>query len=202
MNAYEFYCEYQAIKLHFNSSYNYLTYHGKTKTTRESFDRRKDKYFFHKLARKYKDDEVVSFLVANFVNSNDTWTKNLLEEESGEVYRNWKKVTESMSEMFKNDMDKILKEKNPKHFNNLFKVDDGSHPELLTAFLQKDVSIETMVILNKMLGYLDKWDNSIDDDIVYPKISTKIRKYSDFLSVNVPKYKLIIKSLLSEQNTI
>jgi hypothetical protein len=202
MNAYEFYCEYQAIKLHFNSSYNYLTYNGKTKTTRESFDKRKDKYFFHKLARKYKDEEVVSFLVANFVHSNDTWTKNLLEEESGDVYRNWKKVTESMSESFKNDVINLLPDKSPNTFNNLFLVQEGSHPALLTAFLQKDVTIETMVILNKMLGFLDKWDKCIDDDILYPKISMKIRKYSDFLSVNVPKYKLIIKSLLSEQNTI
>ena len=202
MNGYDVYGIYQAIKLHFTSeTYNFFTYGGKTRVSVDSFQRRKDKFFFHKLGRKYGEDEIVSFLVANFINSNDTWSKSLLEEEAGLVYMDWKKTVQSMREIFKNDLLQLMPEPNPVEFNSLF-LTEGEHPKLLTAYLQKQIKIETMVILNNMVGYIQKWDKKIEDDIIYPKISLKIRKYGSFLEVDVSKYKALTKSLLAVENTI
>ncbi len=80
MNGYDLYCTYQAIKLHFTSeNYNFFHYDGKTRVSIDAFQKRRDKFLFHRLARKYRDDEMVPFLVANFVHSDGNWTKSLLE---------------------------------------------------------------------------------------------------------------------------
>ncbi len=194
MNGYDLYCTYQAIKLHFTSEqYNFFHYDGKTKVSVDSFQKRRDKFLFHRLARKYRDDEMVPFLVSNFVYSDGNWTKSLLEEEAEQTYREWKRVTDSMSKVYVDDLQKIATKET---FNELFKVEDGQFPKLLVAFLQKDVTIETMVILNNIFDFIRIWDKKISDDIIYPKISRKIRKYGSFLNVNVEKYKTLTKETL------
>ena len=195
MNGYDLYGLYQAIKLHFTSeSYNFFHYDGKTRISVDSFQKRRDKFLFHRLARKYRDDEMVSFLVANFVHSDDNWTKSLLEEEAEETYREWKRVTDSMSKIYVEDLQKIATKET---FNDLFKVKDGEFPKLLTHFMHRDITIETMVILNNLFNFISIWDKKISEDIIYPKISRKIRKYGSFLNVNVEKYKALTKECLS-----
>ena len=194
MNGYDLYCTYQAIKLHFTSeSYNFFHYDGKTRVSIDAFQKRRDKFLFHRLARKYRDDEMVPFLVANFVHSDDNWTKSLLEDEAEETYRDWKRTTDSMSKIYVEDLQKIATKET---FNDLFKVEDGQFPKLLVAFLQKDVTIETMVILNNIFDFIRIWDKKISDDFIYPKVSRKIRKYGAFLNVNVDKYKTLTKETL------
>jgi hypothetical protein len=194
LNGYDLYGLYQAIKLHFTSEkYNFFQYDGKTRVSIDAFQKRRDKFLFHRLARKYRDDEMVPFLVANFVHSDDNWTKSLLEEEAESTYREWKRKTDSMSKIYVEDLEKIA---NKDNFNELFKVEDGQFPKLLVAFLQKDVTIETMVILNNIFDFIRIWDKKISDDIIYPKISRKVRKYGAFLAVNVDKYKQLTKETL------
>ena len=196
MNGYDLYGLYQAIKLHFNSdTYNFFQYDGKTRISTDAFQKRRDKFLFHRLARKYRDEEMVPFLVANFVNSDDNWTKSLLEEEAEQTYRNWKRITDSMSKIYEEDLRKIATKET---FNDLFRVEDGQFPKLLVAFLQKDVTIETMVILNNIFNFIQIWDKKISDDIIYPKISRKVRKYGAFLNVNVDKYKKLTKEILTQ----
>ena len=201
MNGYDLYCTYQAIKLHFNSeNYNFFQYDGKTRVSVDAFQKRRDKFLFHRLARKYRDDEMVPFLVSNFVHSDDNWTKSLLEEEAESTYREWKRKTDSMSKIYVEDLEKIASKDN---FNELFKVEDGQFPKVLTVFLQNDVTIETMVILNNIFDFIRIWDKKISDDIIYPKVSRRIRKYGSFLNVNVDKYKNLTKeTLLGDRNDI
>ena len=201
MRGYDLYCMYQAIKLHFNSeSYNFFHYDGKTRVSMEAFEKRRDKYLFHRLARKYREEEMVSFLVSNFIHSDDNWTKSLLEEEAESTYKEWKRVTDSMSRVYVEDLQRIATKDN---FNELFKVEDGQFPKLLVALMQKEITIETMVILNNVFDFIRIWDKKISDDIVYPKISRKIRKYGSFLVVDVDKYKALTKkTLLGDENTI
>ena len=201
MRGYDLYCLYQAIKLHFNSeSYNFFHYDGKTRVSMEAFEKRRDKYLFHRLARKYREEEMVSFLVSNFIHSDDNWTKSLHEEEAESTYKEWKRVTDSMSRVYVEDLQRIATKDN---FNELFKVEDGQFPKLLIALMQKEITIETMVILNNVFDFIRIWDKKISDDIVYPKISRKIRKYGSFLVVDVDKYKALTKkTLLGDENTI
>ena len=64
------------MKNHFtNRKYDFFRYGGKSSATITSFNKRKDKYWFEKTSRKYSDDEIVNFLLANFVTTDNP--KNL-----------------------------------------------------------------------------------------------------------------------------
>jgi hypothetical protein len=77
--------------------------------------------------------------------------------------------------------------------NASLKIHDGQYPELLTQYLQSDISIETICILNKLMNFLTMWDKKIIDNIRYPVVSRTIKKYTPFISFDATKYKLILK---------
>jgi T4 gene Gp59 loader of gp41 DNA helicase/T4 gene Gp59 loader of gp41 DNA helicase C-term len=197
MNGYDVYGVYQAIRLHFtDKNYNFFTYGGKTRVSVDTFNKRKDKYNFHKLARQYSETEIVPFLVSNFVHNDSQWSRDLIQEGAREIYVEWQRVTQAMSNVFADDVKKMMGDKEPNQFNELFRVPEGEYPELFTLLMQKDITHETVVILNNIFGFIPKWDKQISDTVIYPKMSLKIRKYGAFLTVDVAKYKQGLKTLL------
>ena len=68
MNEFECYNLYTALKLHFTTDYDYFKYGGKCNVTPASFNKRRERFFFKKLAREYPDPELRDFLVSNFLN--------------------------------------------------------------------------------------------------------------------------------------
>lgn len=89
MTGYETFEIYQALKLHFTSdSYDFFKYNGKTNVSVTAFENRKDKYHFYKLSRKCTNkDDLINFIVANFVEDEKSWVGNLLMEEADINYR-------------------------------------------------------------------------------------------------------------------
>lgn len=195
MNGYEVFCQYQAIKLHFTTdTYCYFKYNGRVGTRPEGFEKRKDKYMFHRLARNLKDDEVKGFFIANFLMKQKAWTQDFLEPEAMEVYRNWRKKYESLSYIFDQDMGKIVSRFNEEDLGiaSIFKpLTDGNFPLLWVMMNQNEIEFETMVILHGLTGVLDLWDKTYSSDYIYEKTSKLIRKYEPFLQLDVPKFKKI-----------
>ena len=65
--AFDAYLLYLKIKLHFHTeSYDFFKYNNKVDATLRTYMKRKDKFHFAKLSRKYKD-ELRDFFVANLV---------------------------------------------------------------------------------------------------------------------------------------
>ena len=80
-------------------------------------------------------------------------------------------------------------------FDSMFSMDGSRHPQILKEHLSGRVSLETMVILDGILGYKSKWDKSLTDP-VWETVSMKMRKYSPFLNIDVPRYKNILKKVV------
>ena len=54
---------YLSLKLHFTTdSFDYFKYGNAAKASQQSFDSRRDKFFFVKLSRTFKEDELREFL--------------------------------------------------------------------------------------------------------------------------------------------
>ena len=202
ITGYEAFGMYQAIKLHFTTdSYDFMKYGGKSKISVDAFDNRKDKYHFHKLSRRLTtQDELIMFLVANFIHNDTIWVGDLLTEESEAIYRQRQRVIQSMSYIFENDCRKIFDGvSNP---NEVLQSDDGDYPRLLKMTLQKDTEIETLCILNNILGFLPLWNRKITDTVRWPQYSRKVTKYAAFLPKDGVKYKLILKKVLNENENV
>lgn len=191
MNPLNCYKTYLSIKNHFtNKSYNYFTYNGKVKANIQSFYKRKDRFYFEKMSRQKTDEEIINFFVSNFASCDDPqslWIGEIIKE--GETnYMNWMRKTQSLSYIFRDEIG-ILTSKN---FDDMFKIEGNKHPKILKEFLQKKLSLETMIILNNILGYKKHFDKKLKDP-VWEFISMRIEKYTPFLHIDSSKFKLILK---------
>jgi len=197
MTGYEAFCLYSSLKLHFTQeSYDYFKYGGKSRTSIDAFENKKDKWFYYKLSRRFTNDEQArDFLVANLLHSPDVWIGHLLTDDSDVHYRARQKVIQSLSYTFTNEIAPLMNQENP---NAWLMVPDGEYPLLLRMLLYGEVSIETVCILNSILNFLPMWDKKITDTIHYPSVSLKIKKYTPFIKFDPTKYKLILKKELNE----
>ena len=113
MTPFETYQSYLSMKSHFtNRKYDFFRYGGKSRATMASFNKWKDKYWFEKTSRKYSDGEIVDFLLANFVttdNPKNLWIGEIIN--SGErTYADWMRRKQSISHLFKEESEKLLEE--------------------------------------------------------------------------------------------
>ena len=58
-------------------------------------------------------------------------------------------------------------EDNNVSFHSFFTSTDGDHPEILKWFLRKEVSVETVLILDSLLSFMKRLDKELEDDIVW-----------------------------------
>lgn len=196
MTGYEAFGLYESLKLHFTKdTYDYFKYNGKINISVQSFENRKDKYFFYKLSRKYTNKEdLIDFLVANFTQNEKVWIGNLLSEDADVAYRQRQKTIQSLSYIFENDCRKMFEElDNP----NVVLATNGDYPMLLTKALRKEITFESLCLLNMILKFLPMWETKIADTIRWPEYRRKIVKYTSFLPQDNVKYKLILKKVIT-----
>jgi len=196
VTPFETYQHYLSLKNHFtNPKYDFFKYGAKTRASVTSFNKRKDKYWFEKTSRKYSDKEVVDFLVSNFTatdNPQNLWIGEIIN--SGERnYAEWMKRQQSLTYLFKEQSNELFSE------NELESVFDCSkgHPTVLKKFLSGTISLETLVIYNKIFLFGNKFDKQLLDP-VWETVSLKIKKYSPFLNIDVFNYKKILRSIINE----
>ena len=194
MMASDAYRCYLALKNHFTKDhYDYIKYRGKTRATVQAFYKRKDRFWFEKFARSKNDKEVEEFCVSNFIYSTDPgtmWIGEMIKEGEGR-YQEWQKKVQSLTYIFKEEVNTLFE---GKKVDEIFDCSSG-HPPILKSYLSGSTSLETMVICDRILGYRKDWDKKLNDP-VWETVSRKIKKYSPFLNIDVPRYKKILKDLV------
>lgn len=198
MDEFSVYKMYLALKLHFTTdAYDVIKQRGKVRASRQAFAKRTDLFSIKKISKNYTDEEVANFLVANFV-SGDRWG-GMFDIEAGQRYTLWKKKIESLSYAFSQDLDNLIQECEDSGIDptSIFTTSKGQHPYIIKAYLRKTIGIETLVILEKLTGFINKFDSEINDTIVWPDISRLIKKYKPFLVIEVEKYDAIFRRRIS-----
>jgi len=189
MKAYQ---EYVALRLHFTrDGYDYFKYMGKVKPIKETtFEVRNDVFHFRKLERRYKDD-LTMFYVAN-MSQGVKWVRDMITIEAEKRYVDWKRHMESITYRFKQDMHNIV-ESCP----NISKAwnTNGDHPEVLKLHLGGRVSIESLILANRVLEFHDKWDARISDTIIWPDVSRLMRKYGPFVKADTDTIKKTMRQV-------
>ena len=80
-------------------------------------------------------------------------------------------------------------------FDDVFSVDSGQHPRLLRLLLSGKVSIQSVIIFDKILSFVNRWDKEIKETIIWPEKSFKIAKLKPFVNVNITKCKFVMKEI-------
>ena len=188
--GYEVYCLYLAIKNHFKlDNYDYFKYNGKVKNvSKETYLNRRDRFQFEKLARKC--DSVQTHMMVNFL-QDKTWIGDMLDDEAFDATKRYVKKVQSMSYIFKNEIEKY------DNLKAMFKTQDNGYPMILNEYMRGDISFETIIILDTFIDFITKFDAKLKDDYLWSKFSFKARKFAPFLLREIDKNKF--KDLLKTQ---
>jgi hypothetical protein len=195
VKPFDVYKNYLGLKNHFTKdTYDYHRYGGKSRASLDSFYKRRDRFFFEKLSRQKNDTEVVEFFVSNFVTCDDPqslWIGEIVR--NGEQnYTDWKKRLQSLSYTFKSEIEDVFTDKD---FDAMFKIEGTKHPQIIKEHLGKNISLETFVILNKIIGFKENFDKKLTDP-VWKFLSMRINKYDSFIHIDVFKFRKILKEII------
>lgn len=195
LTGYDVYRLYVALKTHFHSeTYDFFVSEGRIRAKRSSYDRRRDRYFFEKLARRFsgRDSfELVDFFVANLASNASLWVGDMLNPECEHNYVEWCKRNQALDYTFECDCKIILDEieKEGVSFNSLFESENQQHPLLLRMVMRQQIHSETFIILNNMLKFFERWDVQMPGDYVWEEFKRKCEKYKPFLRIGESKCK-------------
>ena len=192
-DAYDAYRMYLGLRLHFNSkSYDYVRYYGSVNCTKDSFMKRTDRYFFHKMGKKY-NGELEPFLVSNFVSNESVNPKWLTGDQASENYNKWKKNQQSITRIFDQDLKKCLDIYDS--FGIMFVTESrNSHPPIVKMIQAGKIEIQSVIILDHYLNWIDYVEREVDDEWIWPRIRNMLRKCQPFIKFNETKCKEILRS--------
>ncbi len=193
MEPIDVYLMYCAMKAHFSrKDYDFLTYKGKSRVPRNSFYKRKDRLFFVKLSKKYEDyDDIKNYFVANFITERNGYIANFNDKN----YEIWKDRRSNFYDIFTEEIRPFVKD-----FNPIFKVKNSEHPFLLKEYLGKRVSLETLVILDELIGFSKNWERSLAEDYMWYDINKLMKNYKRFLTIDKNQYRIQLLKLIEESN--
>lgn len=194
VTPFEVYKSYLSLKNHFTKEkYDYHQFCGKSKCSLKTFYNRKDRFWFEKLSRQKDDKEVLDFFIASFVDCIDPqslWIGEIIR--TGEVnYTQWQKKVQSLLYIFKEESTDLFTEN---MVNDIFDCSKG-HPPVLKKFLGGKISIETLVIYDRIFLFRDDFDKKLSDP-VWQTVSLKIKKYSPFLHIDVFRFKKVLQEII------
>jgi hypothetical protein len=175
---------YLAFKSHFTTdSYDIVKYRGRVSAKLETFEKRKDRYRFEKLAKNKSDKEIVETFVANFTSKPDY--SGLYDDQTDTRYQKWLGYQQALSYNFGNEIKNVFEDvkKSGLCYNDVF-FGTGQHPPVLTAYLGKQISVDTFAILDRLNSFTEQ----MGDDIVTRDILRVARKYDPFLKVDMDVY--------------
>ena len=203
MNGFEVYKIYLAIKLHFTSkrqSYDFHKHNGRTTARLETFTKRRDRYYFHRLSKSFDNKSIVNYFLSNFVSNTNLWVGDIIGKAGDEHYKQWSKKIESLHYYYEKDIDYIIERMTTKDikFNDLFLSIDGQHPPIIKMFLAKKINFETLIILDDILRFTKKLNKNIKEKVLWPKLFDRMKRYKPFLSYNITKYKISLRDKMKE----
>jgi hypothetical protein len=193
MEPIDVYLMYCAMKAHFGKSdYDFVDYKGKTRIKRDTFYKRKDRSFFVKLARKYNaEEQIKNYFISNFIKDKKGYIANFTDEN----YESWKLKRKNFFEIFEVEMKPLVES-----FENLYVVENRQHPKLMREFLGGRVSLETLIILDELVGYGTTWIEEMKDDIILIDLNNLMDNYERFLTIDQEQYRIRLLKLIEESS--
>ena len=129
---------------------------------------------------------VIEYFVSNFlVNSNFH-----IIQMNDKNYIEWQRRIQSFSYLFSTDIDTILDKCDT--INVCMKCKNSGHSEVLKLFLGGRIMLETLIMLNRLTGFIDRYDKLLEDDVIWKQLSFTLKKYDPFIQGSSEQVKQII----------
>ena len=145
------------------------------------------------MSRQKSDDEIKYYFLSNFVSSDPQklWIKEIIA--NGECnFTKWRKKFESLRYSFEQEIRDVFEGKN---FDSFFISEKNRHPQIVRYYFSNKISIETLIIMDKILHFREVFDKKINDP-VWETVSFLMKKYEPFINIDVLKYRQILKKIV------
>ena len=185
MDGYSAFKLHHAINLHFNGTYDCFKYNFKTNITEKTYWKRPDKFQLTKIGKRFKTrDDIILYFASHQIAGNK-YTGDMIRDE--DTYTQFLKRIDSISYLFKNELEEISDVK----FDKLLEIED-TYPKIIQLHLEGTVSLETVCIINRLTGFINRANKQITETILWPDLFNKISKYQSFLKFDDSKMRKII----------
>ena len=206
-STYNAWVTYQALNAHFTRTrdYDYFKYNGKgTWSSIESMEKSFIKYeqngnfslqrkIFKDIGNTFTNKEaLIYFYLSQFTNGIEypSHFETDLYDEYIERMNNFDFTIKKDTMEIKRYLDKF-----EANFDDIFKVVGINHPVILKMGLSNTISLETIAVLDMILGFTENIDRALNDPL-WNDYSRLIKKYKPFLEVDIVKQKKIIMDVL------
>lgn len=160
MDGYQTYQIYQSLKLHFTSDYDAVKYNYRTAVKRDTFERRRDRYFFEKLSRKFNKDKLIHYFTSNLISNSGVWVGDMTDEIYNEYVARYDKLTYMLSQ----DMN-LMSDKGYSFDQLCTTSDDNSSNPLLDALRAGEIQLESVVLVDIMVNFLSRLKSDLSDPL-------------------------------------
>lgn len=206
-SGFQIYQVFLALKSHFkNEGYDYRKYNGKVTASFEAYMKRKDRFFFEKIAKNTSKADIEDLIIANFVysengldiNPEKIWIGELASSEGKEKFIKYRAKMESLEYNFKKDLTVLTHHAKMQNDIN----SSSQFPAILSLYFDGKISAETVIILDSVLGIFSEWNTSLKGDPLWNKTEKFLKKYKALILHSISdsnKYrKIMIQHAKSE----
>lgn len=199
-SGYDAYVTYLAFKLHFSSNtYDFFRFNGKTKANLSSFNSRKDRYHFEKIAAKISRDTFIERMLIQYLENTNFWIKDILTADNKSRHLAWRGYVESFSYSFRSELGKIKEYclLNEIGLSELFKTKGITHPLIFKMYLRKIIRLETFICIDSLLKISNNM-SCLDSpsDPIWDETHTLMINYFSFVQKFLPERKELTKIFL------
>lgn len=187
INGKSVYKLYLMLKNHFGGRYDVIKYNWCMRVSDNAYQKRRDRYFFEKLAEKHNLRELSLIFISNLVANQDAWIGDISDADALVFYREYIGKLKTAKESFKEDVRNIYyfsKKVEVSALQEIFDYNDKVQSSYIFKLLQSNIiSFETFLMLDSFLDIIDKHDSKTNN-LVWENYSTKLKAYRKILDIN------------------
>lgn len=196
INSFQSYKLYLILVNAFKKGYDPVKYSWKIRVQQNSFEKRKDKYFFEKIQKSFDIFEQQKIFMVNLLANQDQWIGDMLNQDSIMFYRKYMSRFNDLSILFKEDLQNLIlfcKSKG-RMFKSLFLIEDNKEPMIFKLLQNDSIQYETFILLDSYFNIIEMLDDS--KNFIWDQYSVRIKAYKNLFVIDKLEVIKILKESL------
>lgn len=185
---------YIVLKTHMEGRYDAILYNFTMNVTNSAYDKRKDKAYFEKFAKKYTFIQLFVLFLSNNIHK-ENWIGELEHFEQQDNYRNYLGNIRKIKINFKEDIKSIFYFSKTKNIGIKDILYDKDKSYLIRLIRSDVIKIETLLVLDSFLGILDRYNK---DDIAWNAIINRYLNYKKLVIIQTEEAKTLFSETVKE----
>ena len=196
INSFQSYKLYLILVNAFKKGYDPVKYLWKIRVQQNSFEKRKDKYFFEKIQKGFDIFEQQKIFMVNLLANQDQWIGDMLNQDQIMFYRKYMSRFNDLSILFKEDLQNLIlfcKSKG-RMFKSLFLIEDNKEPMIFKLLQNDSIQYETFILLDSYFNIIEMLDES--KNFIWDQYSVRIKAYKNLFVIDKLEVIKILKESL------